>query len=161
MLCDTFPAFDHLPVALGNAQARGTPEQFEALQRGLAEPTDDDRLFSKLWSAILPLYFHRPQAWDLDSLFAQTRFGAQACYRSFDCLGKFNVRSRLTEIRVPTLILNGADDWVAPVEQAARRLLAGIPGSELVIFEQSGHWPFIEEQERFQRVVSDWLAKLR
>lgn len=34
-----------------------------------------------------------------------------------------------------------------------------IPGSQLVIFERSGHLPFYEEPERFKKVVKDFLGK--
>jgi proline iminopeptidase len=35
-----------------------------------------------------------------------------------------------------------------------------IPGAELVIFEESNHVPFLEETERFDQVVGDWIARL-
>jgi pimeloyl-ACP methyl ester carboxylesterase len=28
------------------------------------------------------------------------------------------------------------------------------------VFEESGHWPFIEEPERFKQVVREWIAGL-
>jgi pimeloyl-ACP methyl ester carboxylesterase len=61
------------------------------------------------------------------------------------------------EISVPTLIIAGSDDWVAPA-QGAERLHAAIPDSDLVVFEDSGHFPFIEEHDRFVSLVAAWLA---
>jgi len=37
-------------------------------------------------------------------------------------------------------------------------LAADIPGSRLEIFEQSRHYPFIEESERFRQLVSEFLG---
>jgi len=37
----------------------------------------------------------------------------------------------------------------------------GIRGSEVMIFEQSGHYPFVEEAEAFRRAVRGWLARMR
>ena len=60
-----------------------------------------------------------------------------------------DVVSRLGEIDVPTLILSGRHDFFCPPSQA-ERLRRGIRGSEVVIFEQSGHYPFVEEAEAFR-----------
>ena len=37
----------------------------------------------------------------------------------------------------------------------------GIRGSELIVFEQSGHYPFVAEAEAFRRAVREWLARMR
>ena len=34
-----------------------------------------------------------------------------------------------------------------------------IYNSELVIFENSGHWVYIEEEELFLNTVNEWLAR--
>ncbi len=52
----------------------------------------------------------------------------------------------------------GRHDWITSVRQA-EELVAGLRWGELVIFENSGHYPFIEEQDRFLTVVRDWLAR--
>ena len=36
---------------------------------------------------------------------------------------------------------------------------AGIPNSELVVFEESSHYPFAEEGERFFVTLDDFLAR--
>ncbi|HEV7234660.1 MAG TPA: alpha/beta hydrolase, partial [Ktedonobacteraceae bacterium] len=75
-------------------------------------------------------------------------------------LPTFNVLARLSEITVPTLVMVGKDDWITPPTQAAERLHAGLPNSQLVRFENSGHFPFIEENEKFVATVRDWISKL-
>ena len=57
-------------------------------------------------------------------------------------------RERLGEVRAPTLICVGRFDPQTPVA-CSEELARGIPGACLVIFERSGHSPFIEEPERF------------
>jgi len=47
--------------------------------------------------------------------------------------------------------------FFCPPSQAAR-LHRGIRCSELVFFERSGHYPFVEEPEAFQRAVRTWIA---
>ena len=69
-----------------------------------------------------------------------------------------NVASRLGEIDVPTLILVGRRDFFCPPSQA-ERMHRGIRGSEMVVFERSGHYPFVEEAEAFRDTVRDWLGR--
>jgi L-proline amide hydrolase len=68
----------------------------------------------------------------------------------------WQVKDRLHEIRVPTLIVSGRHDEATPTLQET--LLAGIAGSEWVCFEESSHMPHVEEREPYMRVVGDWLA---
>jgi proline iminopeptidase len=70
------------------------------------------------------------------------------------------VLERLGEIDVPTLVLTGAHDWIDPPEQGGERLHAGLPDSELVVFDRSGHFPFAEEPQAFQTAVQRWLRRV-
>jgi L-proline amide hydrolase len=69
----------------------------------------------------------------------------------------WQVKDRLNEIRVPTLVASGRYDEATPALQET--LMAGIAGAEQVIFEGSSHMPFWEERERFMAVVGDFLAR--
>ena len=68
----------------------------------------------------------------------------------------WQVKDRLHEIRVPTLILSGRHDEATPALQQV--LLDGIAGSQWVVFEESSHMPHVEERARYMQVVGDWLA---
>ena len=72
-------------------------------------------------------------------------------------LHDWDVRHRLVEIAVPTLVTSGRFDECTPelAEAAAR----GIPGAERVLFEKSSHMAFVEEPELFRAVLSDFLAR--
>ena len=61
-------------------------------------------------------------------------------------------------MQVPTLIVVGRHDWITPVE-AAEELAGLLPSAELVVFEDSGHAPQLEENERFIALVGDFLAR--
>jgi pimeloyl-ACP methyl ester carboxylesterase len=65
---------------------------------------------------------------------------------------------QLHTLKVPTLILHGAEDKYVPVSWA-RRANALIGGSELRIFPQCGHWLTREKPAEFNRAVSEFLAK--
>jgi pimeloyl-ACP methyl ester carboxylesterase len=65
---------------------------------------------------------------------------------------------RLAEVRAPTLILAGRYDPEAPLP-CSEELLQGIPDAGLVVFNQSGHFPFIEEPSLFAQTVDAFLNK--
>jgi pimeloyl-ACP methyl ester carboxylesterase len=57
---------------------------------------------------------------------------------------RLDYRPRLFEVRAPTLVLVGRHDPQMPVA-CAQELAVGIPNARLVLFERSGHYPFLEE----------------
>ncbi len=61
----------------------------------------------------------------------------------------------LHRIRVPTLITTGRYDEVTP--RVAQSIHEHIPGSRLVLFENSSHLPMWEERERYIAVVKSFL----
>jgi len=68
-------------------------------------------------------------------------------------------RPDLPSIHTPTLVLVGRHDFIHNVEMA-EEIARLIPGAELVIFEQSGHFAFVEERERFHEVVRDFVQRV-
>lgn len=64
---------------------------------------------------------------------------------------------RLPTIAAHTLIVWGRQDRVVPMD-GGLRLVAGIPNSELHVFNQCGHWAQWEHADRFNRLVSDFLS---
>ncbi|MCO6057844.1 alpha/beta hydrolase [Pseudomonas sp. MOB-449] len=63
----------------------------------------------------------------------------------------------LADIRVPTLIVVGADDQLTPVAESYL-MHERIPGSRLEILVQCGHLPPLEEPERTTNLLREWLA---
>jgi proline iminopeptidase len=161
VLCSTSASAGHAPLAVELAASRGMPEALAALRRGLTTPSGSDSEFAESWRSILPLYFHKNDPERAASAFAKTIFSAEGYNRAFfSWLGRFDVRDRLCEIGVPTLVLSGADDWIMPPQLAGNALTEGLRHAEQVVFEHSGHFPFIEEPERFTEVVSAWLRRV-
>jgi proline iminopeptidase len=162
ILCDTAPALDYPDVIMANAQARSTSEQFQAVVQALSAPAADDAAFQQLWVTILPLYFNNYNPEVGAAMDKTTQYSAAAFNQGMGkCLPTFNTLSQLEDISVPTLVLAGRHDWITPPSYGAERVHAAIPNSQMVIFEESGHFPYIEENERFINVVSDWIAGLK
>ena len=59
---------------------------------------------------------------------------------------------------VPTLVTVGRRDWVTPVS-SSETIAALMPNAELVVFEQSGHSPQVEERELFQQTMRAFVDR--
>jgi len=156
ILVDTAPAFDYAEEVLANAERKATNEEMMAMVRAPI-PKDDEELM-RMMGLMAPLYFHRFDQKAADRLLADTIVSASAGARSEELLAEYDVTSRLGEIRAPALILVGRDDFICPPSQAAI-MHEGIPGSELVVFEESGHFPWVEQPDAFFAAVRDWLGR--
>ncbi len=158
-LC-TSPDFNHSEVVLANAKARATPEVYEVAVSGLSSSFKTDAEFGQFMGTIMPLYFKDAEYVKKMPKSEPYNYSTAAYNYSFaKCLPVYSVVNQLDQIKVPTLVISGVDDWITPAEQG-ERIHQGIPGSELVIFENSGHMPFIEEQEAFLKLIKEWVNKL-
>jgi 3-oxoadipate enol-lactonase len=65
---------------------------------------------------------------------------------------------RLHEIRIPTLIIVGQDDLGTPVA-ASELMHAAIAGSQLAVLPSAAHLSNIEQAERFNQTLLDFLTR--
>jgi pimeloyl-ACP methyl ester carboxylesterase len=68
------------------------------------------------------------------------------------------VESRLPELQMPTLLVWGRHDHIFPPSHA-ESALKRLPHGRAEIFEDSGHTPQMEEPDRFNRLVLDFLEQ--
>jgi 3-oxoadipate enol-lactonase len=82
----------------------------------------------------------------------------QAYRKAMLSLGSFDSRKKLVQIKVPTLVITGADDTtVTPARQKA--LADGIPSAQQVIIPEAGHAVAVDQAERFNRALLDFLQE--
>jgi 3-oxoadipate enol-lactonase len=81
------------------------------------------------------------------------RIGAQAVWLA-------DQRDRAAAIKVPTLVLVGAEDTVTPPE-LSQQLADLIPGAALQMLAGAGHLSNIERPADFNRLVEEFLAEFR
>jgi non-heme chloroperoxidase len=74
-------------------------------------------------------------------------------------LGELDHRELLPTLQLPALLCVGTEDLVV-VPETSTRAAEMLPNARLVEFEESGHAPFIEEQEKFERELLDFLGGL-
>jgi L-proline amide hydrolase len=132
------------------------------LDRHEAAGTYDDPEYEQAMAAFDARHFHRGEPRpELERM--QAEKGVEA-YRAMvgpnewtmtGVLKGWDVRSRLPELDVPTLVVRGRYDMCS--DPIARTLVDGIPGAEYVVFEHSSHTPVLEETERYLEVVSRFL----
>lgn len=158
VLVDTSASYGFREESLRVAERRGTAAMLAALRRLWDGSLTSDAEFRRAWREILPLYFHRLPRAEIDALADRTSYTLETRRRILPTLQRYDVRDRLGEIGVPALVVVGRHDWITSVGQS-EELAAGLPRGELIVFEESGHYPFIEEPDRFLAVIRDWLAR--
>ena len=155
ILLDTAPTLDYAEEVEANARRKGaTPDHLEALDAS----AEDEAEYWRLWRLIEPLYFHTFDADLAERVMGKTIISVEAADAGDAILEDWNLTPRLGEILAPTLIVVGRDDFVCPPSQA-KIMHEGIPNSELVVFENSGHFTHVEEPEAFFDAVRGWLGR--
>ncbi len=71
-------------------------------------------------------------------------------------VGDYDLRDKLASLSVPALVLHGQHDAI-PVSSAEET--ASLLGAELVIFEHSGHVPYVEEPHKFVAALDAFLPR--
>jgi len=84
---------------------------------------------------------------------------AQATYGDFQANNSFDVISRLPELKVPTLVVGGDADKMAP-EKFCRFLADNISGAKLEMLSPCGHYPQVEQEQMFNRTFDAFLSSL-
>ena len=72
--------------------------------------------------------------------------------------GGIEVEDRLGVVTHPVLVLAGRHDRTCVVE-GVEAMVGGLPDSEFVVFEESAHMTFVEENAKYVRVVRDFLNR--
>lgn len=73
-------------------------------------------------------------------------------------LTTFDRREQLARISVPTLVLAGSDDKVAPAP-VMERMAAKIPGAEYVVLERCGHLGPMDQPDEFNAALLSFLQR--
>ncbi len=161
MLRDTGPDHTHEKEAEANALASPRVKdkldyaKFRRIMDGQCLSDDDMR---DCFAEIQPLYnVNWDPVKDAQRLKEILWHHATHNYAFSHNLPNFDLKPRLHEIRVPVLITHGRHDWIIPLaaaEEAARLY----PHARLVVFENSGHSPQIEEVELWEATIRRFLA---
>jgi pimeloyl-ACP methyl ester carboxylesterase len=70
-----------------------------------------------------------------------------------------NLRDRLGDVHVPTLVVCGEEDDITPPAES-RALAAGIPGSTLVMIPHAAHFPMLEQPAQFNAELERFIGRI-
>jgi proline iminopeptidase len=147
-------------------QNRSSDSRFEEATRvvstffaGQLNPAATDESLEAFIAQVLPLYLHRPErslplaqeqpSGPISSYAFAAQFAADAAL-------SIDQSKSLGAISAKVLIMVGRHDYICPVP-ISERLHEDIPESSLVIFEESGHLPWLEEPDAFFRELERFL----
>jgi pimeloyl-ACP methyl ester carboxylesterase len=94
----------------------------------------------------------------LPSILEDAKKVSVVTYRDWAACNAFDVMARLHEIRLPTLIICGADDRLTPVKYS-QYMHDHIQGSTLCIIPNAGHTVMKDQPERVNQAIDEWLAR--
>ena len=132
---------------------------FEALQKEWAGEYHSDEDMSRLWAEEMKFYFknfdERAQAYHQRTKDLPIRIAPLHAFNE-DEVPKMDLRRRLEEIRVPTLVIVGRHDFITNVAMA-QEMVNHIPNARLEIFEDSGHFALVEEPGKFCQTIKNFI----
>jgi proline iminopeptidase len=139
---------------------RSAGERIQRLRAELAESglraTDPEAYRQRNFELSVAGYFLDPgQARNLTPF----RVSARTQQSVWDSLGDFDLAAdgRLARISVPTLILHGRED---PIPLASSQRAAQIMQAQLVVLDNCGHVPYVEQPEALFSAIDGFLREL-
>jgi len=105
-----------------------------------------------------PLLTRDWQRWS--EMFEQdlSRTTLESFHYSIASLRQTDLRPRLREIRIPVLGIYGRNDRIVNPNQG-ELLAQGVPLAYVAYFEKSGHFPMLDEPEKFHRTLKEFLDR--
>lgn len=134
-------------------------ESFAALEKEWAGEYTSDAEMAALWAQEMKFYFKhfnaRAEAYHQRTEHLPVRIAPLKAFNENE-VPTMDLRPRLKDIRVPTLVIVGRHDFITNVAMA-EEMVKHIPDARLEIFEDSGHFVLVEEPEKFNRVVRQFV----
>jgi 3-oxoadipate enol-lactonase len=150
MLCDTLPATqpDAKTAWAPRMAAAGAADSLAPLADGTME-----RWFTEAFKR------RNPQRWTQirDTIVGTTARGFLGCAAA---ILNFDFVSRLPALKIPTLVVCGADDQGTPPE-GNKRIASLIPGARYEEIADARHLPNVEHPAVFNRIMMGWLGARR
>jgi pimeloyl-ACP methyl ester carboxylesterase len=130
-----------------------------ALKTELEGNFETGRELMDLTLRMMPFYF--AGYGDQERAYIESLAGDELCVDALRLWEKeifehFDLRPRLPELTMPTLVITGSEDFITGPRAAED--LAAIPGVETVVLDGSGHMIFVEARERFREAVLSFLG---
>ena len=145
------PGIEALVLIASGAKMKVAPEIVEAIEKRFREFAPE--LVDKMLSHETSTDLREDVLQDVLSTRPETYL---ADFRA--CTG-FDMMSRIGVIRLPTLVVNGADDMLTPLKYG-EFLAMNIPGAVLKILHGTGHLPILERPNELVAVITAFIHSL-
>lgn len=149
-----------IPRAQQILAERGTAEQQALCAKVWSGGFADEAELKRYYRVMGPLYAARHDPAKSEDGLARAIHSPEALNRAFrpdGFLRRFDLRPELARITAPVLILAGRRDWICPPE-FSEEIHALIPGSRLVIVEESSHSMRVDAPERLFGEILEFVA---
>lgn len=131
----------------------------QALEKEWAGDYETAEDFASLWSEEIRFYFkeynQRAEAYRLRTRDLPIRVTPLKVFNEHEAK-TMDLRPNLGRVRVPALVIVGRHDFVTNTSMA-EEMARHLPDAELVVFEDSGHFPMVEEPEKFRRTIQAFV----
>jgi len=150
MLCDTMPATPP------DAAAAWAPRVKAVREANSLAPLGDGTMERWFTDAFKP---RKPGRWKQirDTIVATTPAGFLGCAAAIQ---NFDFLPKLPTLKVPTLVLCGAQDAGTP-PAGNKRIAELVPGGRYEEIANARHFPNVEHPDIFNRIMMGWLGKHR
>ncbi len=165
ILSSTLASVDQWAAEQLNLRDALPADVVEVLKRHERAGTYDDPEYEQAMQAYFDRHFYRgpkPRA-ELEEMNAAK---SVEVYRAMQgpnewtvtgALRGWDVRDRLREIEVPTLVIRGRHDM--STDPISATLVNGIKGAREVVLENSSHTPVLEETDQYLEAISEFMRE--
>ena len=166
ILADTSASLPQWAAEMGRLAADLPLETQQALRKNLEQGTTDSLEYKLAYRVYTHRHICRLDPWPDCVTRGGEKPGGEVYHTMWGpsevhvtgTLKDWDITNRLGGIHLPTLVLGGRYDEATPVLTEA--LHRDIRGSEWVIFENSAHFPHLEETESFLQVLERFLIRV-
>jgi pimeloyl-ACP methyl ester carboxylesterase len=143
---------------------KGKEPWFEELKKLPQQPTPktDEEMRAHLMKG-MPLFWSDPARFEKHKEhFAATSFSVEADRGALESKRvpyNFDLTKQLKQVSAPALIVGGTDDLFNPVAWSVRLHLC-LPNSKLLLIEDCGHFPWLEQADVFNAQVPQFLEAI-
>lgn len=135
------------------ARLRVHPDFLALMEAGITNPEKWLKEF------VEPLYARVPLDLRERVIKKVAEVGAAVQLNDFLCCDRFDIMDRISEIKVPALIICGSDDNMTPVKYS--QYLAGkIASAKLTVIDGGTHFVFMEKPDEVNQAIEQFLTDL-
>lgn len=134
-------------------------KSFAALKAEWAGEYETDEDMALLWAEEMKFYFkkfdERAESYHARTKDLPVRIASLKTFNDKEA-ATMDLRPHLKKITIPTLVIVGRHDFITNVAMA-EEMVKHIPNARLEIFEESGHFPMVEEPKKFYQVIKEFV----